>query len=294
MSGSNRRISGIAAVITVIIVVAAHAVYAQQVYPPVPAMGVNYTTLNFSVAQSYNSLINGANYCMVLLYLHSSQEQPAGPVMIRGTGTLSLGGMYVNTDVESGVRVIANEVSLEAMAIYPVGWPVNPYAAANARSPVTESFANSGFGRYRYAKFWDPATTLQGTGFAYTLAGRSGVLATRVGLAVRQIRGRNHTFLTDDPETKEVETYLSQTGIESATNLYLNIDSTTTCNAQLNLFSSFDDLDVWTVRFDSGLKFQFAQFLAFEWRLQILHDILQSRRTQFTHVLTFGLTHTFL
>jgi len=281
--------------VSILLLWGVEGIWAQVISPPRPVAAQSYTTMSLSLAESFNSMQPSGNFLMMRLYLNTSTLENMGPFIFKGGGMVRLGGTYIDaSNAHEAVRVTDNELFSEAALIYPVGWPVNPYVAANVRTSITETFSYSSIAKTRFAKFWDPVMSLEGFGLAYNASGGWGMLNTRLGLGLQQVRAEDHPALTDDPSTRGVvERYKAPPGIEHATDASLRLDSTIGCNLRLGMFSSFDDMSVWTVRFDGDMRFRFWRFLEFAWTLGIMHDIRVSRRTHVAHSITFGLTHEF-
>jgi hypothetical protein len=61
--------------------------------------------------------------------------------------------------------------------------------------------------------------------------------------------------------------------------------------SQLNLFSAFNQLDVWDVRWDNALTGKVNAYVNVQLLVQVLHEVAQTRRTQMKQVLAIGLTY---
>ena len=273
----------------------AYSAHAQIAVPMGPMSVQNVTVATISFSEAYNSEQSQGNYWNALLLLNSGTEHQIAPLILKTTSMVRLGATYLDIpSTTNAVRVTENDLFVEGAVIYPAGWMMNPYISASIRTPITETFNLMGNHRVRMAKFWDPVTSMQGLGFAYILGGPFGRINMRVGGAMQQIRSHDHTMLTDDRSTPAInEAYKAQTGLEHVDDVYLVIDTAITYTGRLALFSAFEDLDVWTVRFDSSLQFRFLRFLAFTWNLGITNDIRVSPRTIFRHTVNFGIIQNF-
>jgi hypothetical protein len=206
---------------------------------------------------------------------------------------MKLGASYLDdtTSAESyPCRVNDNEVFLESQFAYTLGWRVNPYVAANIRTLATEAFVYSTVGRTRIAKFWDPVTSQQSIGFSYISMGSAGSLSTRVGASLQQIRAHDHTQSSDDPATPTIhERYSAQSGIECVSEASVRLDSAISYGGKLAILGSFKQPDVWSVRSENIVRVQVWKFIGVTLELDLVHDIKQTRRTQFRQLLTLGL-----
>ena len=64
--------------------------------------------------------------------------------------------------------------------------------------------------------------------------------------------------------------------------------------SQLNLFSAFDQLDIWDVRWDNTLTAKVNSYVNVSLNVLMVHDITQTRRTQIKQALALGLQYSLL
>ena len=64
--------------------------------------------------------------------------------------------------------------------------------------------------------------------------------------------------------------------------------------SQLDLFASFDALDVWVVRWDNIFIAKINDYLNTSLNVQVVHDISQTRRTQIKEALAIGIQYVVL
>lgn len=270
-----------------------------QVPPPPPSQlfSPNGVSLNLSFAQAFSSnWVQGEENILTLKFsTRSIDERLLGPLKIRTTTQVAIGANYKDDSIAANtLRVSDNEIFGEGVFVYPIRWIADPYFSASIRTPITESFRYSGPNRFRTANFWDPVTSQQGMGFTYALTGRSGMFNTRIGMALQQIRAEHNTMLTDDYTTpKVVEAYSARSGIEFVNEAMLRGDSTVSYVGRLGLFGTFKDLNVWTVRWENETRFRIWKSIGLTWTFNVLHDIKQTRRTQFKQAILLGLIQDF-
>jgi hypothetical protein len=292
-------------VVTCLIVAPAVAV-AQYNPPATPPMSLynreNLTNLNVSFSQAFSSnwAYGDENLFLLRLALNSKLVHDLGPVVFKGTLQSTLSASYrgdeEDTSESNPLRVGDNEFFYEGVFIYPIRWIVDPYLAGSLRTAVTESFQYQR-GRpepVRMANLWDPVTSQQGAGLTYLLRGEAGTFNTRVGLALQQIRAKHHTRMTDDYLTpKIVEQYKPLSGIEFVNEAYLRGDTTVTYIGRLTMFGSFQDLDIWSVRWENETRFQLWKSFTLSWTFNLIHDVRQTRRTQFRQAILLGINQDF-
>ncbi|MFP4529625.1 MAG: hypothetical protein ACLFQX_13850 [Candidatus Kapaibacterium sp.] len=194
-------------------------------------------------------------------------------------------------DVPEGfVRPTDNAVCGEASLKYPVGWTLDPYVSASAQTQITESFRVAKSVPHRTAKLWDPITTQQSLGFAYSTKHGANNLTARLGFSLKQIRAKRHTALTDDRKTREItERYKAESGISFRTDARLQLDSAVNYTGKLDLFGTFDNPEVWVVKFENQFDIKVWKFLGILVELDIYYDESQSVNLQYNQNARFGI-----
>ncbi|MBR9977449.1 MAG: DUF3078 domain-containing protein [Bacteroidetes bacterium] len=190
-----------------------------------------------------------------------------------------------------------DELFWESIYSRDIGWKIDPYIANQLRTQMAPGYNNeinddTGVEeRVQTSGFWDPAYLIQSAGFTYA---RGDVFFTRLGVAFKQTFSSRYGF-ADDPDTPDkIETYRFQTGIESATGLKLEIMENILYTSQLNLFSAFDQFDVWDARWDNTLSAKVNDYVNVSLNVLIVHEISQTRRTQIKQALALGLRYSLL
>jgi hypothetical protein len=178
-----------------------------------------------------------------------------------------------------------------------IGWKLDPYVANQVRTqlaPGYKTVRNEQTGldeKLQTSGLWDPGYLIQSAGFTYT---EGEEFFTRAGIAFKETFSPNYGFADDARTVSEVETFHFQTGLESATGVKLNVMQNILYTSQLNLFSAFDQLDVWDVRWDNSMSAKVNSYVNVSLNLLLVHDISQTRRTQIKEALTLGLRYTLL
>jgi hypothetical protein len=181
-----------------------------------------------------------------------------------------------------------DELFFESIMAYKLGWKVNPYAALLVRSQLAPGYKILNDIRTQTSGLFDPGYIQESVGFTYS----SGeMFSTRLGAALRQTFSKKYGF-ADDPGTTEIEDFKFSTGVESASSFKYEVLENVLFTSQLNLFSAFDKLDVWDVRWDNVLTAKVNNYITTSVTVQLLHEIALSRRTQIKEVLALGLSYT--
>ncbi|MBE0643614.1 MAG: DUF3078 domain-containing protein [Bacteroidetes bacterium] len=190
-----------------------------------------------------------------------------------------------------------DELFWESLYSRNIGWAIDPYVANQLRTQMAPGYkmimnAQTGLNeKVQTSGQWDPGYLIQSAGFTYT---EGDVFFTRLGVAFKETFSSDYGF-ADDPETlNEIETFRFQTGLESASGLKWNVMENILFTSQLNLFSAFDQIDVWDARWDNTLTAKVNSYINVSLNVLVVHDISQTRRTQVKEALALGLRYSIL
>jgi hypothetical protein len=188
-------------------------------------------------------------------------------------------------------RVNDNELFLETVVSKNIGWVVDPYFSNNIRTPIAEGFDYTGPVPVQIVGFFDPGYVTQSIGFTYNYIPG---LNLRAGFAVQEIFTNRFRRYTDDTETPETESFKLETGIETAAEADYNLGSEFNIKSNLRLFTRFEDIDVWDVRWDNILTAKINDFINVNFNVLLLYDIKQTLRTQLKQALQLGIFYRLL
>ncbi|MFO7445540.1 MAG: DUF3078 domain-containing protein, partial [Ignavibacteriaceae bacterium] len=191
----------------------------------------------------------------------------------------------------STYRTNDNELFLDLVVSKKVSLALDPYFSNTIRTAITTGYNYKVEPAERIADFFDPGYITQAIGFTYDkLAG----FKTRFGFAVKETFTNRYREYSDDPDTPELEAFKIETGLESATNLDIEFLEDMFLKTSLRLFSSFEHLDVWDVRWDNSLIARVNKFINVNLSVLVIYEKKQSFRTQVKESLQLGLTYTIL
>ncbi len=181
-----------------------------------------------------------------------------------------------------------NEIFMDNLLSYNVGWDVNPYVSNTLRTVIADGFDYSGEEPVQISSFWDPGYLNQGIGMTYQ---QSEIVSTRLGLGFKETFTNKFTKYSDDPETEEVEKFKFESGIELVTKAKYAFSETVGIESELFLFSAFAELDVWDVRWDTTFMAKISDWFNFNINVLLVYDKSQSVKTQLKEALQFGITY---
>lgn len=187
-------------------------------------------------------------------------------------------------------RVNDNELYLENVIVKKISWPVDPFFSNTVRTAISAGYKYEDSTKTKVADFFDPGYVTQAIGFTYM---RSAAINTRLGIALQETFTKNFPQYSDDPETlDEIEDFKLETGLESVTNVSLTLDDDLLYKSLLRLFTRFDAMDVWDVRFDNTLTAQINKFINVNLNVLVIYEKSQTAKTQLKEALQLGIVYT--
>ncbi len=187
-------------------------------------------------------------------------------------------------------RTNDNELFIETVVSKNIGWVIDPFFSNNIRTPIATGY-NYKDSITKIVGFFDPGYVTQSLGFTY--GGLSG-FKFRTGVAVQEIFTNRFRVYTDDKTTPETEAFKYETGLESVAEADYNIAENLNIKSNLRLFSRFEQMDVWDVRWDNIITAKITEYINVNFNFLLLHDIKQTRRTQLKEALQLGIFYRLL
>ena len=186
-------------------------------------------------------------------------------------------------------RTSDNEIFMENLVQYEAGWFAKPYFSNTFRSVILPGFDYSGDTPLQKSAFLDPGYLMQSFGLVYEA---SKTFSTRLGFGFQEtFADKFAKQYSDDKDTPGLEKFRFETGIESVTKALFKLDDNLAYGTELRLFSAFNALDVWDVRWDNMLTAQINKYVNVNLNVLVVHDIDQTLRTQIKEALQIGLTY---
>lgn len=186
-------------------------------------------------------------------------------------------------------RTNDNEIYLESVLSYDLQWVVNPYFSNTVRTVIGPGYNYSADPIEQISKFFDPGYITQSLGFNYT---KDKVFSSRLGIALQETFTDRFRQFSDDKETLDkLEAFKLETGIESVTEGAYSIAENILAASKLRLFSRFNSLDVWDVRWDNTITAQISKYFNTNLNVLLIYEESQSRKVQIKEALQFGITY---
>lgn len=188
-------------------------------------------------------------------------------------------------------RTTDNELYLESVLSYNIGWAVDPYISNIVRSAIGTGYNYNQTPPIATAGFFDPAYVTQSVGFTYN---KLESFTTRLGFAVQETFTNKYNQYADDPATVKIEKTKVETGLESVTTAEITLQQNLLYKSNLRLFTRFESMDVWDVRWDNAFVAKLNDYVNVNFAFLLIYQKDQSLKTQIKEALQLGLTYTLL
>lgn len=190
---------------------------------------------------------------------------------------------------DADFRTNDNELYLESVLTYNVGWEVDPFASNIVKTVLSDGFDYKVTPAVQNSAFFDPGYVTQAMGFAYN---KNDNIKTRLGIALNEVFTSTFTNYSDDATTSEIENFKLETGIESVTEAKAVIGENLLYTSYLRLFGRFEDMGVWDVRWDNTITAKINSLLNVNLNVLVIYDKVQSPKTQVKEALQIGISYT--
>ena len=190
---------------------------------------------------------------------------------------------------EDDFRTNDNEFYLESILSYSFGWAVDPYFSNTVRTVLSKGYDYKVTPALQTSQFFDPGYITQSIGFIYNKIPN---VTTRLGIGFQETITSKFPFYADDPKTATIEKFKFDTGLESVTEALFNIEENVLLGSKLRLFSRFNSLDVWDVRWDNLITAQISKYFNVNFNVLLIYEKQQSPKTQLKEALQLGITYT--
>jgi len=183
-------------------------------------------------------------------------------------------------------RTNDNEIYLESVLSKILGWSIDPYLSNTVRTSVGNGFDYKANPVVQVAAIFDPGYITQSLGFQYK---QSTFFTTRIGFAIQETFTNQYRQYADDKETLDkTEAFKFDTGVESVTEGNVPFEDNMLLTSKLRLFSRFNSLDVWDVRWDNTITAKVSKYINVNLNVLLIYEKSQSLKTQIKEALQLG------
>jgi hypothetical protein len=277
-------------ILVILLLISSISILAQDVPDSLLKNGWNMSGvvgLNISQTAFSNWAQGGSNSLAYSAYTNLGGIYFNFPWKWKNRLNLAYGRTYLK---DVGYRTTDNDLYFESIGSRNIGWAVDPYFAVTVRSALTKGYDYTVVPDTQIVDFFDPGYVTEALGFTYD---KNKIITSRLGIALQQTFANRFTKYTDDPTTTDkIEKFKLETGIESVTEVKYEFLPKMTYYSFLRLFTRFDNLDVWDVRWDNVITAKINDYINVNLSVTVLHEISQTRRTQFREALQLGFAYT--
>jgi hypothetical protein len=165
------------------------------------------------------------------------------------------------------------------------------YGAVNGRTQFAEGFDFSTDPKTLTSKFFNPAYFRESVGMKFE---PSEIFDSRAGVSLKQTVVSDEMFAplyTDKSDSRELEKYRNEIGLESVSNLTYQIKENVVYVSNLDLFSNLKSFDEIDVRWDNLVSAEVMPYIKVNFNFQLYYDKDISSRRQLKQYLSVGLTY---
>jgi hypothetical protein len=185
-------------------------------------------------------------------------------------------------------RTNDNELYLESVLSRNIGWAVDPYFSNTVRTAIVAGYNYAAEPKVEIANFFDPGYLTQSIGFTYD---KTEGFTTRLGFAVQEVITNKFTFYSDDTSTTKIEKIKIETGLESVTTAEYPVMENVLVQSKLRLFSRYESLDVWDVRWDNSFVAKVNDYLNVNFTVLLIYEEATIKKRQIKEALQLGLVY---
>ncbi len=206
--------------------------------------------------------------------------------------TNSLKVAYGRTKLGGGsFKTNDNEFYLEDVLIRNIGWAVNPFLSNIVRTTIAPGYSYKTTTPQEIANFFDPGYVTQSLGFSYDMLKD---FNTRLGIATQEIFVNKNKQYIQASSTTKVEGFSLKAGIQSVTSGKFLVAKNLLFTSSLTLFSRFESMDVWDVRWDNSLVAKVNDWLNVNLGFLLIYQKDESPTTQMKQAMQLGIVYTIL
>ena len=187
-----------------------------------------------------------------------------------------------------GSRKSEDKIFFESTVDFNLFKVIKPYAGARFESQFTKGYEydEETDTKTPISCFMDPGYITQFAGIAYI---PNDIFSQRLAFANRMTVSDGYGF-ADDPDTKKIEGFKDEPGLESITELKYALSDIVSFKSRLWAFVNFEGVDEIDGRFQNTLSVMLTPFIQVEIGIEMLYDKDLDEDMQYKDSMLFGLT----
>ncbi len=247
------------------------------------AVGVNLTQTSFD-----NYVQGGENTLAWQLNYNFKFENDQEHHNWVNSGKLNYGMNKVNDDE---MKKSIDEIKLESVYTCKLGIAIDPFVAATGETQFAPGYNYKKDPKVQISDLIDPLYFRESIGFGFKPKPSIG---TRLGASLKQTITNDYPVpFADDPATDKIEKNRFEYGMESVTDLDINITKTSKLTSKLELFSNLVAFDEIDVNWDTVLTAKVSQYVNMNFNVKMIYDKDVSKKRQLKQALAVGLSYSF-
>jgi len=181
-----------------------------------------------------------------------------------------------------------NEIFMDNLLSKKIDWIFDPYISNTARTVIASGYSYEADTSFQISKFFDPGYLNQGVGLIYD---KNEFFNVRLGFGFKETFTSDYNSYSDDPETAEVEKFKFETGVEFVAKAQYPLTEIINLKSELFLFSTFSDIDIWDVRWDTTIMAKLTDLINVNLNVLLIYDKDETVKTQLKEALQLGISY---
>lgn len=188
-----------------------------------------------------------------------------------------------------GTRKSLDKIFLETSGEFNTFGVFKPYAGIRFESQFTTGYTypdeDENFKKFPSSSFMDPAYITEFVGVAYI---PNSNFSQRLAFANRMTISDGYGY-ADDPDTKKIEVFKNEPGLESVTEFKYNFSDFFSYKTRLWAFTNFKGVKKIDGRFENALHITLTPFIEFSLGIDVAYDYDISENSQYREIMNLGL-----
>jgi len=187
-------------------------------------------------------------------------------------------------------KTTIDKIDIDGTISWKLGPYVNPYLGAGVLTQFTTGYDYKASPPNPKSKFWDPAYLTQSLGARVKV---KNIMNSELGVGLKQTFTNKYNKYADNPQTDVIEKYKFETGITSKTRLNAKFVERLKMLLKLELFSSFENIDVVDMRWDTLISAAVNKYIVVTLNVQVNYDKDVLDKAQIKEIAGLGITYNF-
>ena len=189
------------------------------------------------------------------------------------------------------IRNTLDKVDADATVSCKTNKYVNPFFSVGLLTQLAKGYDYKKTPAELKSDFWDPAYLTLSAGAKIQI---KKIMNSQLGMGFKETMTREFTQYSDNPKTEKKENYKFETGITSKTHVNAKLSSVFSIRTKLELFSSFEALDIVDMNWDTLITAKLNKYIIITLNVLLNYDKDVLDKLQFKEITAVGLSYTFI